>query len=115
MLRPETLRGAGQGVDVAYYLIHSMRRGGPKDFAAGELASATALARMARAEGIDRVIYLGVLGDRPQSHHLRSRHATALELRDQGPPLTYFRAGMVVGPRASPIARCATSCSGCPR
>ena len=29
VLRPESLRGAGQGVDVAYYLIHSMgaRRG----------------------------------------------------------------------------------------
>ena len=34
VLRPETLRGAGRGVDVAYYLIHSMGRGGPKDFAA---------------------------------------------------------------------------------
>ena len=32
-LRPETLRGAGRGIDVAYYLIHSMGRGGPRDFA----------------------------------------------------------------------------------
>ena len=38
VLRPETLRGAGHGVDVAYYLIHSMGRGGPKDFAASERA-----------------------------------------------------------------------------
>src|SRR3954447_17911175 len=30
VLRPETLRGAGHGVDVAYYLIHSMGRGGPQ-------------------------------------------------------------------------------------
>ena len=43
VLRPETLRGAGQGVDVAYYLIHSMGRGGPRDFAASERAAATAL------------------------------------------------------------------------
>ena len=75
----------------------SMGRGGPKDFAATERAAATAFARMARAEGIERVIYLGGLGDRPQSQHLRSRHQTALALREQGPPLTYFRAGMVVG------------------
>ena len=34
VLRPETLRGAGHGVNTAYYLIHSMGRGGPKDFAA---------------------------------------------------------------------------------
>jgi uncharacterized protein YbjT (DUF2867 family) len=36
VLRPDTLRGAGHGMDVAYYLIHSMGRGGAKDFAAGE-------------------------------------------------------------------------------
>jgi uncharacterized protein YbjT (DUF2867 family) len=42
-------------------------------------------------------VYLGGLGDRPSSRHLRSRHRTALTLRDQGPPLTYLRAGMVVG------------------
>ncbi|MDP9260639.1 MAG: NAD(P)H-binding protein, partial [Actinomycetota bacterium] len=67
VLRPETLRGAGKGVEVAYYLIHSMGRGSPKDFAPGERAAATAFARMARADGIERVIYLGGLGDRPQS------------------------------------------------
>jgi uncharacterized protein YbjT (DUF2867 family) len=97
VLRPESLRGAGRGVDVAYYLIHSMGRGGPADFAASERAAATAFARMARAEGIQRVIYLGGLGDRPQSEHLRSRHESALTLAEYGPPLTYFRAGMVVG------------------
>ena len=100
VLRPETLRGAGHGVDVAYYLIHSMGRGGPRDFAASEIAAGTAFARMARAEGIARVVYLGGLGDRPQSQHLRSRHETALALREVGPPLTYFRAGMVVGPQS---------------
>jgi uncharacterized protein YbjT (DUF2867 family) len=97
VLRPESLRGAGRDVDVAYYLIHSMGRGGPADFAASERAAAAAFARMARAEGIQRVIYLGGLGDRPQSEHLRSRHESALTLAEHGPPLTYFRAGMVVG------------------
>jgi uncharacterized protein YbjT (DUF2867 family) len=55
---------------------------------------------MARAEGVGRIVYLGGLGDRPQSAHLRSRHETALALREHGPPLTYFRAGMVVGPQS---------------
>src|SRR5215211_1463790 len=95
--RPETLTGAGRDVDVAYYLIHSMGRGGEGDFAAREVAAATAFARMAKAEGIKQVIYLGGLGDRPESKHLRSRHETALALAEHGPPLTYFRAGMVVG------------------
>ena len=100
VLRPETLRGVGRGIEVAYYLIHSMGRGGPKDFTASERAAAAGFARTARAEGIERVIYLGGLGDRPESEHLRSRHETALALRDHGPPLTYFRAGMVVGPQS---------------
>jgi uncharacterized protein YbjT (DUF2867 family) len=97
VLAPETLRGAGAGVDVAYYLIHSMGRGGSGDFAESERAAAGAFARMARAEGVGRVVYLGGLGDRPQSKHLRSRHETALALAEHGPPLTYFRASMVVG------------------
>ena len=99
-LRPDTLRGAGQGIDAAYYLIHSMGRGGPRDFAPRERGAAVGFARMAREEGIERVIYLGGLGGRPHSAHLRSRHETALLLRDHGPPLTYFRAGMVVGPES---------------
>lgn len=97
VLQPESLTGAGKDVDVAYYLIHSMGRAGSRDFVASERAAATAFARMARSEGIGRVVYLGGLGDRPQSKHLRSRHETAMTLAAQGPPLTYFRAGMVVG------------------
>ena len=97
-LDPRTLRGAGRGVDTAYYLIHAMGRGGSKDFAPREREAAKAFATMARDEDVARVIYLGGLGDRPHSAHLRSRHDTALLLRTYGPPLTYFRAGMVVGP-----------------
>jgi uncharacterized protein YbjT (DUF2867 family) len=97
VLRPESLRGAGEGVSVAYYLIHSMGRGGGRDFVANERSAAASFAQMARAEGIERVVYLGGLGDRSQSKHLRSRHETALALAEHGPPLTYFRAGMVVG------------------
>jgi uncharacterized protein YbjT (DUF2867 family) len=52
---------------------------------------------MAKREGIGQVVYLGGLGDQPGSKHLRSRHTTALLLEEHGPPLTYFRAGMVVG------------------
>jgi uncharacterized protein YbjT (DUF2867 family) len=100
VLSPDTLRGAGLGIDTAYYLIHSMGRGGPKEFASRERAAAVGFARMARAEGIERVIYLGGLGERPHSTHLRSRHETALLLGEHGPPLTYFRSGMVVGPES---------------
>ena len=100
VMQPDTLKGAGRGIDAAYYLIHSMGRGGPREFAEREHSAATAFAEMARVEGVERIIYLGGLGDRPQSKHLRSRHQTALALRAGGPPLTYFRAGMVVGPQS---------------
>ena len=99
-LLPETLRGAGRGIDAAYFLIHSMGRGGSGDFAARERSAAVTFAKLARREGVGRVIYLGGLGDRPHSAHLRSRHDTALTLRQHGPALTYFRAGMVVGPQS---------------
>ena len=97
VLDPESLRDAGRGADVAYYLVHGMGRGSAGDFEAREGAAARNFARMAREEGIARVVYLGGLGDRPLSRHLRSRHETARILREEGPPLTYFRAAMVVG------------------
>ncbi len=98
VLEPETLTGAGEGIDVAYYLVHSMGRGSDSgDFEQRELRAAEAFARMCSLEGVKRVVYLGGLGENPGSKHLRSRHGTAGALERHGPPLTYFRAGMVVG------------------
>jgi len=91
-----SLRGAGEGVDVAYYLIHGMGRGSNGDFSSRDREAARNFARMARREGVGRVVYLGGLGE-PGSPHLRSRHETAGVLAAEGPPLTYFRAAMVVG------------------
>ena len=54
-------------------------------------------ARMAKREGVERVVYLGGLGDEDASEHLQSRHETRVALAAEGPPLTYFRAAMVVG------------------
>jgi uncharacterized protein YbjT (DUF2867 family) len=71
--------------------------GGGGDFAERDRRAARAFAEMTSAEGVARVAYLGGLGDEPGSRHLRSRHETAEILREHGPPLTYFRAGMVVG------------------
>lgn len=90
-----SLAGAGEGVDVAYYLVHAMSGGG--NFAKRERRGAKNFARMARREGIERVVYLGGLGGDSASEHLSSRHETARALAADGPPLTYFRAAMVVG------------------
>ncbi len=90
-----SLEGLGEGIDVAYFLVHAMAGGA--GFAERERDGALNFARMALREGIARVIYLGGLGDESVSKHLQSRHETALTLAAAGPPLTYFRAAMVVG------------------
>ncbi len=91
----ESLAGIGEGVDVAYYLVHAMAGG--SGFGEREQLGAANFAAMARREGVRRVIYLGGLGEESESAHLRSRHRTATVLAAEGPPLTYFRAAMVVG------------------
>jgi uncharacterized protein YbjT (DUF2867 family) len=98
-LDAKSLGGIGADVDVAYYLIHSMGRGATGDFAARERAAASNFARTVKREGVGQVIYLGGLGE-PASRHLRSREETAKTLASEGPPLTYFRAAMVVGARS---------------
>jgi uncharacterized protein YbjT (DUF2867 family) len=97
VLDADSLSGAGRGVSTAYYLVHSMGRGTDREgFAEREQRAASNFARMAKEEGVGRVVYLGGLGDE-RSEHLRSRAATAATLAQEGPPLLYFRAGMVVG------------------
>jgi len=97
LLDARSLTGAGDGIDVAYYLVHAMGRGGDGKFEKREEQAAKNFAAMASRAGIGQVVYLGGLGEQPASMHLRSRHKTALLLAQHGPPLTYFRAGMVVG------------------
>src|SRR3954447_20977763 len=60
-------------------------------------ARAPTFARGAARAGVGRVVYLGGLGDQPASEHLRSRHEAGRALAEHGPPLTYFRAAMVIG------------------
>ncbi len=91
----DSLAGAGRDVEVAYYLVHAMAGGA--GFEQRERLGACNFARMAKREGVARVVYLGGLGEGSASKHLRSRHETARVLAAEGPPLTYFRAAMVVG------------------
>ena len=90
-----SLEGAGDGIEFAHFLVHAMGGGG--GYAERERAGARNFAQLASREGVARIAYLGGLGDETRSEHLRSRHATARTLAAHGPPLTYFRAAMVVG------------------
>lgn len=95
-LKPD-LAAAMEGVELAYFLVHMMGSG--NGYAEAEERTAAAFAKAAKATGVKRLIYLGGLGaDRGVSPHLDSRHRTAVALRDNGPPLTYFRAAMIIGP-----------------
>jgi len=86
------------GIDVAYYLIHSMASG-HGDFAQSDRAAGMKFAQAARAAGVRRLIYLGGLGDPTTrlSPHLRSRQEVGAILRQYGPPVTEFRAAMIIG------------------
>lgn len=97
VLDPATLAPALAGVGAAYYLIHSMNA--TAEFHQRDIDAARTFAEAAAQAGVERIIYLGGLGD-PQSDlsdHLRSRHATGDALRSGSVPVTEFRAAVIVG------------------
>ncbi len=96
VLEPETLGPALEGIGVAYYLVHSMGRGGGGDFEELDRQGALNFARAAADAGVRQIVYLGGLGV-GGSKHLRSRHETAEALASTGVPLTYLRAAVVLG------------------
>jgi len=98
VLRPATLPPALEGVEVAYYLVHSMESSAGGGFRERDAEGARAFAAAARAAGVGRVIYLGGLGDERDglSEHLRSRQETGRILAREGPPVLEFRAAMVL-------------------
>jgi uncharacterized protein YbjT (DUF2867 family) len=87
-----------EGMDVAYYLIHSMSRRS-SDFAEVDRKAAKLFANAAKRAGIKRIIYLGGLGKSgtPLSEHLRSRQEVGQLLAASGIPVTELRAAVIVG------------------
>lgn len=97
VLDPATLPLALEGVDAAYYLVHSM--GNHSDFAQRDLRAARTFAQTAATCGVKRILYLGGLGKSGSelSEHLRSRQETGDALREAGVAVTEFRASIIVG------------------
>ncbi len=97
----EGLAAALDGIDVAYFLIHSMEpaAGGDRDFRARERTAAERFAAAARAAGVRRIVYLGGLvpHDAPASAHLASRLAVEQVLLEAVPDSTALRASIVIG------------------
>jgi uncharacterized protein YbjT (DUF2867 family) len=93
----EGLAEALEGVEVAYYLVHSL---GARDFEQRDRDAAANVSRAAAEAGVSQIVYLGGLGgDEPgASPHLRSRRETGEALAADGVPVTTLRAAMVVGP-----------------
>ena len=85
-----------EGVDTAYYLIHSMDTSGA--FEELDRAAASNFAKAAHAAGVRRIIYLGGLGEgHGLSAHLASRQEVGDILRASGVPTIEFRASIVIG------------------
>jgi uncharacterized protein YbjT (DUF2867 family) len=97
LLDPASLARALTGIDVAYYLVHSM--GAQADYREADRAAARHFGQAARHAGVRRIVYLGglVSGDEVFSPHLRSRIETGQALRESGVPVVEFRASVVIG------------------
>ncbi|MDT4920473.1 MAG: hypothetical protein QOI15_1375 [Pseudonocardiales bacterium] len=93
---PTTLGPALDGVEVAYYLVHSLDT---TDFAARDEDAARAFGWAAAAAGVRQIVYLGGLGvdGDALSPHLQSRRRVETLLRSGGVPVTALRAAIVVG------------------
>jgi len=96
-LQPDSLPAVLSGIDIAYYLVHSMAAG--RDFGRLDLIAAENFARAAAHAGVRRIVYLGgLVPSDADSEHLVSRARTGDRLRAGAVPVTEIRAGIIVGP-----------------
>lgn len=85
------------GIKKAYYMVHSMSTG--RDFESDDRRGARNFAVAVRVAGVQRIVYLGGLGDSVQklSAHLRSRQEVGQLLAESGAQVIEFRASIVIG------------------
>jgi uncharacterized protein YbjT (DUF2867 family) len=97
VLNKDSLKNIFEGIEAAYYLIHSM--GSESEFSKTDIVAAENFARAAEQQGVKRIIYLGglVSSEENLSKHLTSRLQTGETLRKFNVPVTEFRAGVIVG------------------
>lgn len=102
VLKKETLQKAFNGIDVVYYLIHSMASG-QKNFEEKDRMAAENVVASLSKTAVKRIIYLGGLGkeNKETSAHLHSRHEVGNVLRSSGIPVTEFRAAVIIGAQSA--------------
>ena len=92
-----------EGVDAAYYLVHSMEAG-DEDFGSRDRRAAANFARAARAAGVEKVVYLGGIAPptgSPHSPHLTSRLEVEEILMRELPRSVALRASILIGAQSS--------------
>jgi uncharacterized protein YbjT (DUF2867 family) len=95
------LTEALDGIDVAYYLIHSMEPGADEHFGVRERRGAENFADAAASAGVRRIVYLGgLVPARRPSAHLASRLAVERILLEAVPDSVALRASIVIGARS---------------
>jgi len=96
-LDAEAVRRSMAGVRTAFYLVHTL--GGGAGYAERDRAAARIFAEAARDAGVQRIVYLGGLGDTSidLSEHLASRQEVGRVLASAGVPVIEFRASIVIG------------------
>jgi uncharacterized protein YbjT (DUF2867 family) len=94
----ESLARNLEGCQAAFYLVHSMTSAGAK-YAEQDRRLASVFAHAARQAGVERIIYLGGLGETgPElSQHLSSRREVEEALASTDVPVTVLRAAMIIG------------------
>lgn len=97
LLEPGSFETALTDVDAAYYLVHSMQAGA--DFEERDRRAAQNFSTAASAAGVERVVYLGGLGEEGDdlSHHLQSRREVERVLAEGSYALTTLRAAIIIG------------------
>ncbi|MET0628240.1 MAG: SDR family oxidoreductase [Acidimicrobiia bacterium] len=97
VLDPDDLGPAMQGIEVVYYLVHSIGTGA--EFVESDRRAAGNVAAAAATAGVQRIVYLGGLVpvDEHTSPHLASRAEVGQILLDSPVPTVVLQAGVIIG------------------
>ncbi len=98
LLDPLSLPSAFEGIDIVFYLVHSLDK--KRDFEQSEKRAAQNFVKAAQKAGVKRIIYLGALGNSEEnalSPHLKSRKEVGNILRGSGIQVIEFQASIIIG------------------